>query len=108
MRPSPGMDLSGGRVLPLSEVCFRLKWHGRVQGVGFRATVRRACSARRVVGWVRNTQEGDVEAMLLGARVDVNAALEAICNEMRDLVSEVEVREDSCPSDRPTSFEIRR
>jgi len=102
------MDPGRPEGVVLSEVCFSVKWHGRVQGVGFRATVRGACIARRVVGWVRNTEAGDVEAMLRGERADVDAALEAVFNEMRDLISEFEIREANCPSDRPTSFEIRR
>jgi acylphosphatase len=40
--------------------------HGRVQGVFFRDTTRRAADSRGVAGWVRNTQEGTVEAVFEG------------------------------------------
>ncbi len=40
--------------------------HGRVQGVFFRATTRRAADSRGVAGWVRNTREGTVEAVFEG------------------------------------------
>ena len=36
-------------------------FHGRVQGVGFRAFCHGAASGRSVRGWVRNLPDGDVE-----------------------------------------------
>ncbi|MFO7572552.1 MAG: acylphosphatase [Gaiellaceae bacterium] len=39
---------------------------GRVQGVFFRDTVRRAALAARVAGWVRNNPNGTVETVLEG------------------------------------------
>ena len=39
----------------------RLLFHGRVQGVGFRAFCREAASSRGVRGWVRNQSDGTVE-----------------------------------------------
>ena len=44
----------------------RLIVHGDVQGVFFRDTARREASAKGVSGWVRNTREGTVEAVLEG------------------------------------------
>ena len=44
----------------------RVRISGEVQGVGYRAwTVRRA-SALGLSGWVRNTPDGDVEAVFSG------------------------------------------
>jgi acylphosphatase len=40
--------------------------HGRVQGVGFRYTVRREASSRGVAGWVSNRRDGAVEAVFEG------------------------------------------
>lgn len=39
---------------------------GRVQGVFFRASTRREARRRDVVGWVRNRDDGQVEAHLEG------------------------------------------
>lgn len=40
---------------------------GRVQGVFFRASAQEAAVDCEVTGWVRNTDEGDVELMATGS-----------------------------------------
>ena len=44
---------------------------GRVQGVFFRVETRREAIKRNVVGWVRNTSDGRVEAVFEGEKEDV-------------------------------------
>src|SRR5262245_43560426 len=58
-------------------VIRHVMFHGRVQGVGFRAFVEYAASERRLQGWVRNRRGGAVEAVLSGETAEVDAAIEA-------------------------------
>jgi len=45
---------------------------GRVQGVGFRWYVHREASEMDLRGWVRNTEEGDVEVVASGKPEDLD------------------------------------
>jgi acylphosphatase len=44
---------------------------GRVQGVGFRWFVQREATELELRGWVRNTDEGDVEIVAAGSPQDL-------------------------------------
>jgi len=49
--------------------------HGRVQGVGFRASLAWAAQQEGVGGWVRNRRDGTVEAMICGSDEAVAAMI---------------------------------
>ena len=53
-------------------------YSGRVQGVGFRATVRQIACGYDVTGMVRNLADGRVELIAEGARAELKAFLEGI------------------------------
>jgi acylphosphatase len=52
-------------------VARRVVVHGRVQGVFFRETTRRRAYRAGVAGWVRNNDDGTVEAVFEGDPDDV-------------------------------------
>ena len=45
---------------------------GRVQGVGFRWFVQREAGELDLRGWVRNTEDGDVEVVAAGEPADLD------------------------------------
>jgi acylphosphatase len=49
----------------------RLRITGLVQGVGFRESMCTVAEALQVNGWVRNRPDGSVQAVLQGAKEDV-------------------------------------
>ena len=54
----------------------RLRIHGRVQGVWFRESMRLEAERLNVAGWVRNTPDGKVEAVIQGPAEAVTALIE--------------------------------
>lgn len=56
-------------------VNVRIIISGRVQGVFFRMETKRAAERAGVCGWVRNLNDGTVEALFEGKKSDVEAVL---------------------------------
>lgn len=82
---------------------------GTVQGVGYRAGCRRAAAAAGVTGWVRNLDDGRVEAVFAGPAADVEAMVEW-CRSGPDgaAVESVEVTHlQAPPAGLPEGFEAR-
>lgn len=85
----------------------RVLYRGRVQGVGFRATVRGLAAGRAVTGYVRNLADGTVELLAEGIVHDVEAFLVAIADRFSRHIEDAHV--ESLPAgDAPLSgFTIR-
>lgn len=49
---------------------------GKVQGVGFRASTRRRAKNLELAGWVKNTDDGEVEAVFEGEDNNVEEMLD--------------------------------
>jgi len=57
---------------------FELTFHGRVQGVGFRAVAKELAYEHGVNGWVRNEADGTVSLIAEGTRESIEAYLSAL------------------------------
>lgn len=58
----------------MSTVHLRIK--GRVQGVFFRATAKEVADQLGVKGWIRNTGDDDVEALVAGSDQSIEQFIE--------------------------------
>lgn len=77
----------------------RIFFSGRVQGVGFRATATWLARGFDVAGYVRNLQDGRVEAVAEGEAAEIDRFVDAIRSELggfiRDLDSSTEPIRDA-------------
>ena len=61
-----------GKHPSLQTMVLHFQIQGRVQGVGFRWFVHREASELELRGWVRNTEDGDVEVVAAGEPADLD------------------------------------
>lgn len=88
-------------------ICLRALISGRVQGVGYRYHTVLQAQTLELVGWVRNLQDGRVEAIVEGERVQVDAMMEWLAQgPAAATVKEIEIEEH--PIQHFGQFDIRR
>jgi acylphosphatase len=89
-------------------LAHRLRIHGQVQGVGFRAFVYREAGLMEISGWVRNRRDGTVEALVFGEAAAIDVFLARIDEGPRyGRVDRVDVTVETGEDDRPSGFNIR-
>lgn len=88
-------------------VARRLLISGRVQGVGFRYFVETRAVAEGVHGWVRNLDDGRVEALIEGDRESVERVELAVRRGPPLAQVEGVVTEIAVPSGRAAGFRVR-
>ena len=82
-------------------------YEGRVQGVGFRYSVRQIAKGFNVAGWVRNLADGRVELQVNADDEEVKAFLEAIRqSDLGSLIKKESEKPLGTPPD-SRGFEIR-
>ncbi len=86
----------------------RAIFEGRVQGVGFRFSVKEIAQGFDVVGWVANLPDGRVQLEVQGAAEEVEQFLEAILQSyLRSHIHRQSIQVTD-PVESLRGFEIRR
>ncbi len=57
-------------------ICRQVVISGKVQGVFFRSSMKAIADELKVVGWVRNREDGSVEALLQGDESSVDKVID--------------------------------
>jgi len=78
---------------------------GRVQGVGFRFTARRAANRRQLTGFVRNVPDGTVEMLAQGRSEDIDDCIQDIKEYFTGYIRETKI-EEIPPDPRYIDFKI--
>ena len=68
----------------------RVRFQGRVQGVGFRATARSIAEEFPVTGWVRNEQDGSVLMEVQGDGREIDGYLARLASGMAGLIRAID------------------
>ena len=88
--------------------CLHIFYSGRVQGVGFRFTVKSVAQGFEVTGIVRNLQDGRVELAVEGSRDELTGFQQAIKDsEVGPFIKQEELRWEE-PKNEFRGFEIVR
>jgi acylphosphatase len=90
----------------LAERTLLVRYQGSVQGVGFRATVRRLAQGRPVRGWVKNEADGSVSLIATAEGAALDAFLQAIRASRLGAMIDREVVEPAAPVE-GSGFDIR-
>jgi acylphosphatase len=83
----------------------RLTYTGRVQGVGFRFTARRAATRRQLAGYVRNMPDGSVDMLVQGRPEDVDDCIQDIQEYFAGYIEDTQI-EDVPADSKYTDFQI--
>ena len=78
---------------------------GRVQGVGFRFTARRAAQRRQLTGYVRNIPNGSVEMLAQGRGEEIDDCIQDLKEYFSGYIKEAKIEEIPFDSNY-TDFEI--
>lgn len=89
-----------------TRITVRVLYAGRVQGVGFRYTVREIVKSNPVDGYVKNRPDGQVELLAQGTGPQIDSLLQAITERFRGNIQGID-RQEISSSEALSGFEIR-
>lgn len=92
----------------MGTVRVQVRFVGRVQGVGFRATARGVAMDHPVRGFVRNESDGSVLLEVQGEATDVRAFLGELRSAMSRNIDEYHETTMDVDHGAPATFAIRR
>jgi acylphosphatase len=90
---------------PTSLVARLVHYTGRVQGVGFRATVAGMARSFALTGYVRNLADGRVQLLVQGTEAEVQRFLQAVRDEWQGYIRDEQV-ETRPPNEQLTRLTI--
>lgn len=71
---------------------LRIRFHGRVQGVGFRYRAYHAAEALGLTGWVKNCSDGTVLAEVQGIKSDIERMMSMVGSGTYIDITDIETR----------------
>lgn len=72
---------------------FRIRFYGRVQGVGFRYTAYHTAQSLNLTGWVENEFDGTVLCEVQGERAAVDEFLGRLTNARYIRIDDMDIKE---------------
>lgn len=85
---------------------FRIRFHGRVQGVGFRYTAYHIAQGLGLTGWVENCFDGTVLCEVQGDKISIDEMLGKLSSGRYIDITDMEISELQ-PDEQERSFNIR-
>jgi acylphosphatase len=101
-----GVPQPSGQPKAEEKVRVSVVYDGRVQGIGFRATVCSVASRLLVTGYVRNCWNGTVEMVAEGTRSEAERLLEGVARHMGRYIRDAKVTWGSARDEFP-DFDVR-
>ena len=74
---------------------YQLTYSGKVQGVGFRYTVKRIADKYLIVGWARNLPNGSVDVFVQGEQLALDSFLKGVDHYFQDNIKDKKMTEEN-------------
>lgn len=88
------------------EIRRKIRFYGRVQGVGFRYRARYAAESLRLTGWVCNEEDGTVSMEVQGEEASIDRMLQMLQQDRYIEIVDMDIKNLVTQEDE-RSFEVR-